>query len=172
MKRVYTSAHADASIAISDDGVVEIVGQVHAPEAYESVTLLAASPPTRGVSYAGSALPFPCPQIAFENTPNQMVVPQSGAFSAKMWMPNAYYSHDGIERVPPSIFLTLRKKGASVPVFVRFELPDRFPLRTLTHRKERTGPDFYTRKADAIGVRGQFEIMQMLERVKVMHGTG
>ena len=169
----FTSQLANAVVDISDDGFqVSIKGAVANSGKYDSMQLIAPSPATRGVSYAGSALPFPCPQIAFEGTPNKAEVPSNGLFSAVFKYPNSYYSHDARTKVASSVFLVLQERGAGAPVFVRFELPDQNVLRTLTHRPERNvlGPTFYVMKEDVMEIAGQEELLRRIGKVKEAYG--
>lgn len=153
---------------------VSIKGEVVNPSRYESMQLIAACPPTRGVSYAGSALPYPCSQIAFDGTPNVADVQLSGVFDVVFEYPNSYYTHDAFTKVSPSIFLMLKERDAAVPaVFVRFELPDRNILRTLTHRPERRvlGPEFHVWKEEILGIASQESILRRIGEVKETYGV-
>lgn len=170
----FSSQLANAVVRISDDGMhVNIKGNVLNASRYDSMQLVAPSPATRGVSYSGSALPYPCPQIAFEGTPNVADVPANGMFDAVFAYPNSYYSHDAFTKVASSIFLTLSERGGERPaVFVRFELPDQNVLRTLTHRPERNvlGPSFHSLKEDILGIASQEEILRRMGTVKETYG--
>jgi len=55
---------------------------------------------------------------------------------------------------------------------VRLEMPDDLPVRTITERREKCalGPEFYSAKADIIGVRGAEATMRALAAVKVHRG--
>ena len=166
----FTSQLANAVVDIEGDKV-HIKGTVLSAARYESMQLVAASPATRGVSYSGSALPFPCPQIAFDETPNVADVPSNGVFDTVFDYPNSYYSHDAFTKVVSSVFLMLQERGAAA-VFVRFELPDRNILRSLTHRPERRmlGPQFHSMKEDIIGIASQEEILRRIGTVKETYG--
>jgi len=165
----FSSKVADAVTKISDDGMkVEIKGNVLNPNMYKKMRLIAPNPSTRGASYSGSALPYPCPQIAFDGTPNTANIPEDGVFSAVFQYPNSYYSHDALIKVASSIFLILQEHGNDIPIFVRFELPDQHKLRTLTHRPRRNvlGPSFHVLKEDIHGIASQEQILRRIGEVK------
>ena len=152
---------------------VHIKGVVLNSARYESMQLLAASPATRGVSYSGSALPFPCSQIAFDGSPNVADVSENGVFDVVFEYPNSYYTHDAFTKVVSSVFLMLKERNPNVPaVFVRFELPDRNILRTLTHRPERRvlGPEFYVMKEEIMGIASQETLLRRIGGVKENYG--
>ena len=46
-------------------------------------------------------------------------------------------------------------------------MQDPLPLKTVYYRKERTGPDFYERKAEILDVASQYTIIRNLEKVKI-----
>jgi len=170
----FSSQLANAVVQISNDGKrVDIKGTVSNPNNYTKMSLIAPNPSTRGASYSGSALPYPCAQIAFDRTPNIADVPENGVFSASFRYPNSYYSHDAFTKVVSSIFLTLQERDTDKPpVFVRFELPDQHILRTLTHRPERNvlGPSFHVFKEDILGVASQENIIRRIGKVKETYG--
>jgi len=169
----FVSQLANAVVDLVADNKVRIQGSVLNPGRYKTMQLLAASPSTRGVSYSGSALPFPCSQIAFDRTPNVAAVPSTGVFDVVFEYPNSYYTHDAFTKVVSSVFLTLQEIDGNVPaVFVRFELPDMNILRTLTHRPERRvlGPEFYVYKEDLMGIASQESIIRRLGAAKERYG--
>jgi len=176
MRLNFQSSYAVAQFEISNIDTVKasvrIIGRVWQPERYRLMQLVAPSPPMSGVSYSGSALPYPCPQVAFDNTPNKAVVPQHGQFDVVFTYPNSYYTHDHATKVISSVFLILQEHEDIQPVFVRFELPDRFVLRTLNHRKERRekGPAFYAME-NHIEVMSQYDIIQRIGNVKELNGV-
>jgi hypothetical protein len=125
---------------------------VHNPQAYSMMTCIAAAPSTRIASYAGSALPHSSPMAAFDHTPNNVEVPHYGSLVTEFLYPGSYYTWDGATKVPPSVyFLLIPKSSKNEPIYIQFALEDPHPLRTLTHRAQRLGPEFY-HKADVVGV--------------------
>jgi hypothetical protein len=176
MKLSFENAHVSCQIDIAEDDAgnartVMVQGRVVQPDLYERIEVVAANPPEHRMSYSGSALPFPCADIAFCNTPNHAIV-TGGAIRATFEYPNSYYTPDAFTKVAPSVFVILRPAaGAGDPVFVRLELPDAYALRTLNHRQQRSGPEFYSRKADILGVQSQEAILRSIGRVKEEHGV-
>ena len=124
---------------------VRVSGNVRVPSAYSKMIVMAANPIDRMTSYTGSGLAFPCPNMAFENTPNHAIIPDSGGFDVQFSYPNSYYTSDTSQRVPPSVFLTLERLGQE-SIHVRIDLEEALPLKTLTHRPGRSDPDFYARE--------------------------
>ena len=123
------------------------------------------------MNYSGSGLAFPNSSIAFEGTPNFYTVEKNGIVNTMFKKPNSYYANDTRTRVEPSIFVKLLQNGGSNnPIIVRFKLEETLPLKTVFYRPERTGPDFYQKKADIIGVQAQDKIIQILKDVKITHG--
>jgi hypothetical protein len=139
---------------------------------YTKMVLIAANPIDRMMNYSGSGLPFPSPSIACEGTPNYLEIGADGSIDVSFVRPNAYYATDTYTRVEPSVFVKLYKKDETEPITVQFKLKDTNPLKSVFYRKERNelGPYFYEKKSDIIGVRSQYEIIKMLEGVK-MQGT-
>lgn len=116
--------------------------------------LLAAHPIQRMTSYSGSGLPFACPNMAFHNTPNNVSITGNGAFDVFFSYPNSYYTNDGLQRIPPSLFFVLVPAEGD-PDTVQFKLDEEDPLqlRSLTHRPGRSqGPWFYQAKDEVLGV--------------------
>lgn len=97
-------------------------------QSFNRAKVMAANPIDRMSNYAGSGLPFPCADIAFENTTNIKHI-NSSNFGATFSYPNSYYLPNGIDKVPPTIYLIIDDK-----IIESKELPDPLPLKTLTHR--------------------------------------
>lgn len=147
---------------------LQIQGSFKNPSQFSKIELVAPRPIQRGVSYSGAALPFPCAQMAFDQTPNYIDLTRlvDGATQAPTDIqtvfdyPNSYYAIDHRTLVPPSLFVILTpiagsaSVNASSPIYVRFELPNPHPLKTLTYRPEfaAKGPAFYAEKAERVGV--------------------
>lgn len=168
---VFENQYVTAQMQITESGAVQIRGRVANRGAYDHAEIIAPAPIDRMTNYSGSGLPFPCAAIAFENTPNRIVVGPNGTFDGVFAYPNSYYTEDAFRKVPPSVFAILHRDG-SEPIHVRMELPEPVPLtvRTLTHRPLRTDPEFYRIKEDLIGVRGAEATMRALNDVKVYNG--
>lgn len=169
MALLFHNPHVSCEVSVQGHAV-RVAGRVLQPEAYAAMEVVAPCPPDRRASYTGSALPFPCAGVAFCGTPNRARVAADGRIDAAFAYPNAYYLADWNTRVAPSVFVILHPPSGDA-VFVRLELPDPLPLKTLTHRPERTGPEFYARKADILGVQSQEAILRAMGATKEQHGV-
>lgn len=148
---------------------VRIQGAVAAPESYLKMELIAAAPADCRTSYHGSGLPWPCRNMALDHTPSYVAIPADGQFAADFAYPGAFYENDAIAKIPPSVFVVLQPRDGPgnhqpppEPVWVRLELPDDLPLRTLGYRNgprlcsgavgRATGPDYYHAKEEILGI--------------------
>lgn len=163
--------HVVMTVQEHDGDVLTIQGKVSRPTSFREMVLIAPNPIDRMMNYAGSGLPFPCPSIAFENTPNRLTIDKSGIFHATFKKPNSYYTEDTQEKIKPSIFVKLLGSSSNSPIVVRLELEESTPLqlRTLFYRKGRTGPEFYQKRADVLGIQGQEAILRQTEAVKISY---
>ncbi len=104
----------------------------------------AANPPTYGNSFSGSGMPFPNPNVAYENTPNQgKVKAKNGYFEFNLHYPNAYYTGLGTVYNPPHVNFKLCGKNDRV---YRIDLGEGIPFRRLTWEggeRPRNSPLFY-----------------------------
>jgi hypothetical protein len=93
------------------------------------IMFMAASPPDRMTTYAGSGLPFANPDMAYENTPNIGVVRASrGYFEIRLLFPNSLYVELGKQLLPPHVLIrACDSDGASevTPVIVGEPIPGR-----------------------------------------------
>lgn len=170
----FNNEYIQCTMFITETGSIRLQGRVINRAAYRAVEIVAPAPIDRMTNYSGSGLPFPCAEIAFENTPNHIFVDESGQFDGAFAYPNSYYTHDAFNKIVSSVFAVLHPKNddATEPIVVRMELPEQVPLtvRTLTHRPKRVDPEFYRKKEDIIGVRGAEATMRALANVKVYMG--
>lgn len=166
---MFSNKHVSLSV-IEDKttGMLRLEGDFKEPSLYSKRCVFAANPIDRMSSYSGSGLAFPNNAIAFENSPNYFEADASGKINAVFFRPNSYYAPDTYTRVVPSIFVKLVPiKEPSEPIIIQFKLEDTLPLKS---RKEKVGgPEFYAKKAGIIGVRSQYDIMRMIENVKIQH---
>ena len=154
MQKVFQNEHVSCVVTFLPNRMLAISGTVDDAKRYERMYLIAAHPIQQMTSYSGSGLPWSCPNMAMDNTPNFFEIPPSGNFTVNFSFPNSYYMNDGIQRVLPSLFVVLTPKNGE-PISVQFQLPedDPLPLRTLTHREGRaSGSDFYNAKDTLLGV--------------------
>ena len=139
-----------------EDNQLSIQGSITQSGNYSRIELLAPNPLDRNMSLNGSGLPYPCPSIAFDESPNYFLVPENGLFSNVVFKyPNSYYTIDAKTKIPPSLFITLHPRDNSPLIHLRFELHDLLPLRTLTYRPNHIeGPLFYSAKEQLIEIQG------------------
>jgi hypothetical protein len=116
-----------------------IKGFLKNPSNYKKKTLLAPNPPDINYSYSGSALPFPCEEIALENTKNIYNIENDGIIDCIFTFPNSFYSIDGYNKIISPIILILDNNK------IIYELNDLCPLKTLKDRI-RGNPSFYAIK--------------------------
>ena len=171
MSYTFVNDHVDCIVELNDGNQIKITGTIKTFAEFDSAEIMAANPMDRRMSYNGSGLPFPCAAIAFEKTPNykKLMKEDNGEFRLFFMYPNSYYTEDGLTRIPPSIFIILRKTG-SQPVFIRFELPMSpiLNVRTLTYRNlPRQGPHVYNMKEDVVGICGAQETMMRYRDAKI-----
>lgn len=163
---IYKNNFVQCSVTVDEHRILTISGNVNNPLSYKFMRIFSASPMNNMTNYAGSGLPYPCPQFAFEGTPNSEVINADGSFNVEFIYPNSYYTTDGLTKVPPAIFFTLVPKNGE-EINVRFDLADELPLRTLTYRTNfRHGPQFYAAKEELIGIRSAEATMYYLKDYK------
>jgi hypothetical protein len=95
----------------------------------------AANPIPRMYSYSGSGLPFPNPEVAYENSPNQgeVMVDATGQFNIALLQPSGYYTRQGKVLMKPHVHFR-------VPGYNRIftiTIADDFPYRSLSNLPDR-----------------------------------
>lgn len=139
----------DFKVHISHD-TAHVSGRVGEPTADGKIAFLAASPPDRRQSFAGSALPFANPEQAYESTPTrgERVLTSAGAFDLAFPLPNAYYVGLGTVYVPPALHLWYQAANGGGRRAAALKLDAGVPYRMLTYpqwpTRPRDGPTFYT----------------------------
>lgn len=143
--------YATCNVTINTENRVRLTGALSKAFAGETViSWWAACPAEYRSSYAGSGLPFPSPEVAYDNTPNhgELVLSRDEtSFSFELdAMPNAYYVGNGTLYLEPNLQLRIRQ-GADAAQF-QIKLNDGIPYRHLTYPGQkgviaRTGPEFY-----------------------------
>jgi hypothetical protein len=147
---------------------IRIIGTIPNRDIYKKVMLIAANPIDKMSSYSGTGLPYPCADIAFEGSKNNFEINASGNFNTEFSYPNSYYTVANKMKVVSSIFFILENMQGKKE-FVRFELKDMYPLRTLTNRESRSGPQFYSDKYDILPIETAEAIMKEYAKIKVSH---
>ena len=88
----------------------------------------AANPPGYNTSFSGSGIPFPNPNIAFDDTPNKGAVRvMNGKFTVYLHYPNSFYVEFGKDYVPPRIYYSSCSDptGEILYVDIHNEIPSR-----------------------------------------------
>ena len=123
----------------------------------------AAAPPTKGISFSGSGMPYPNALVAYDRTPNKGVVQVvNGAFQFSIKHPNAYYIGLGSLYLPPHINFKLCVPGQADSYF-SVQIDDGIPFRMLTYpapptKKPRLNAMFYSEPEK--GARSQEAILR------------
>jgi hypothetical protein len=165
-KKEYMNAfhHPECSgmVSTSLNGDIEVKGAVQSGASDAKIVYWAAAPANFIQSYTGSGLPFPNPELAYENTPNKGIIRAvSGEFTIKLFMPNSFYIDLGTTYVPPHVNIeicdgTIKKSFA-------VQIGEGIPYRTLTYPTlksvSRSDPLFY-QKVRKPEFRSQEEILR------------
>ncbi len=95
----------------------------------------AANPIIRNYSYSGSGLPYPNPETAYENTPNQgyILLDNNGRFIIKLDSPSGYYVKQGKILLKPHLHL----KVLGIENVLTITIADSFPNRSLKNLPDR-----------------------------------
>ena len=144
-------------INIQGDKVI-INGNIN--KTFAKAKLLAANPIDRMSNYAGSGLPFPCSDIAFDNTPNIHHI-NTPSFTATFSYPNSFYMPNGIDKVPPTIYLIVDDEIYETKV-----LKDPLPLKTLTYRQYESREKFHSYKHHNLPIANQYDVMVAYKDMK------
>ena len=136
------------AIEYNGSGDLIVRGQLKTTLPQAKLYFWAAAPPTRGVSFSGSGMPYPSPLVAYDRTPNKGVVNiVNGLFSFSIKHPNAYYIGLGSLYIPPHINFKVCVPGMADNYF-SVQIDDGTPFRMLTYpapptKKPRVSPMFY-----------------------------
>lgn len=127
------------------DGNLEIKGKLKIPEKKSKIQFWAGCPPDHIQSYSGSGLPFPNPDVAYENTPNIGTVysNDNGDFSFKIRIPNSYYN--GLGTIYQSPHVQIKVINSESQHIHSIDVSNGIPFRLLTYPGSvpRTSPLFY-----------------------------
>lgn len=133
---------------------------------------IAADPPTRITSNAGSYLAFPSSSVAITGANCGAVEIQNGTFVVYLQKPNAYYANTAL--IPPHVILRAWNHGEWVGDTTA-TIGSILPNKGLTYAPQRTSPLFYSQRhastpktqeqllRDSIW-RGEVSIRQFAER--------
>lgn len=168
--RVFESC--DVSVSTNQSGCVVFEGRTKDPLRSRLLSLptqvyvqyWAAAPPNYRTSFAGSGLPFPNEEIAFQNSPNVGKVPLAadGSFRIRLQYPNSYYKRLGAVYVRPSLKILFRDShGNMMGKIVTINVGEGIPFRSLTWPRLRSwskGPLFYCGR-ESLPVRTQAQIL-------------
>lgn len=144
-------------------GDLVVKGQLKAGSLNCKLFFWAAAPPTLGISFSGSGMPYPSPSVAYDRTPNSGVISVvNGEFTINMKYPNAYYIGLGSLYVAPHVNFKICQEGQADSYFT-VQIDDGIPFRTLTYpappsKKPRTSAMFY--HEPEYGARSQEEILR------------
>ena len=122
----YSQACQDAIID-PGDGEFHLEVEVDAEDG-TLVLFWAANPPNYNTSFSGSGIPFPTPNIAFEETPNQGAVKvENGSFHVFLHFPNSFYTELGQQHIPPRLYFSFcgPEEGEILSVDISNEVPYR-----------------------------------------------
>jgi len=150
---------------------IYVSGNIKNPERYKKLLLIAPNPIDRMTNYSGSGLPFPCADIAFENTPNKHIILSSGVFSVTFLYPNSFYMPNGRDKIISSIFFSLTDAN-NTTTHIRYELKNINALRTLINRSSRQDPNFYGAKDHLLPIANAEDVMREYARIKLENDVG
>lgn len=153
MSYVLDNNHILLTVHVQENGQMHLKGKVRHPGKYNEMFVMAANPIDRMTNYSGSGLPFPCPSIAFENTPNYLKVAKDGIIECTFLYPNSYYTLETQLKVIPSIFVSLKQNEKDAEYY-QIKLEDTLPLKTTTTYRPafKSGPEFYAKKETIMGI--------------------
>ena len=151
---VFNKDMCDGTIIYNPNGELLVSGQLKNSSPNSVISFWAAAPPTKGISFSGSGMPYPSPAVAYDRTPNKGVITAvNGRFNFVLKYPNAYYIGLGSLYIPPHINFKITEPGLQsqqTPKTHNFsvQIDDGIPFRMLTYpapptNKPRISPLFY-----------------------------
>lgn len=164
----FNNNFVSCNITFSNDySKMTVNGSIKNPMVFKKMVILAPNPIDRMTNYSGSGLPFPCADIAFDNTPNKYIIGSDGSFNVNFTYPNSYYGQNGYTKIISSIFFIL-DYGDNKKETIRFELKDLCVLRSLADRSsKRKGPEFYAAKDYILPIDTAENVMRAYSQAKV-----
>jgi hypothetical protein len=154
----------DGSVLYQGKGDVIVNGNMKNGNYTGIIYFWAAAPPTNGISFSGSGMPYPSPLVAYDRTPNKGAVQVvNGKFRFSIKYPNAYYIGLGSLYIPPHINMKFCSDG-NPDMYFSIQIDDGIPFRMLTYpapptKKPRNSPMFYCEPEK--GARSQEQILRV-----------
>ena len=148
-KLLFNKDLCEGAISYQGKGDLIIQGKLKNVSPMTKLFFWAAAPPTYGVSFSGSGMPYPDALTAYDRTPNKGVLQvENGNFTINMKYPNAYYVGLGSVYIPPHINFKICEDGKKDAYF-SVQIDDGIPFRMLTYpapptKKPRTSAMFYS----------------------------
>lgn len=169
-----TNIHATHHLhkTYSCEGVVEdkgsgefsVSGKTSAPNG-SMILFWAANPPNYNTSYAGSGIPYPNPEVAFDHTPNKGAVRvKNGRFQFFIRYPSSFYAGLGTYYVEPHVYYKVCDGGGEESKVHTIRVGNGIPFRMLTYppppnTAPRRNVNFYAGR-DLLPVRTQEQILR------------
>lgn len=147
-QKLFNQDMCSGAITNEGNGDILITGEVRSGTPNAKILYWAPAPPTYSTSYSGSGLPYPNPEVAYDQTTNTGSVNAiRGKFSFRLKYPNAYYVGLGSVYVPPQVHIKICEPG-SEGKYASIQIDEGIPYRTLTYpappsNKPRISPMFY-----------------------------
>ena len=166
-KMEWSDKYMNCNGVVYDSGSGEFLvkGSVKSVTSNPTIMFIAPNPPTYVTSFSGSGLPYPNPEVAYENTPNRgSVVAIDRNFQFKIRYPNAYYVALGSVYVEPCVHIRVCENGLAGELQT-IRLGKGIPYRSLTYPpttpnvKPRSSPLFYSGLED-LPIRSQEQILR------------
>lgn len=163
-KSYFEKYPCSGEIFTNGTGNIVIRGTIKSSDANPIVTYWAPNPPNYRTSYTGSALPYPNPSIAYENTPNKgKVRANNRRFEIRIKYPNSYYAGLGNVYMQPLVHFKICEKTCEQSKIFTLKLGEGAPFRMLTYPSPpetapRCSPMFYYGR-DRYPVRTQEQIL-------------
>ena len=131
----YSSPDVSGEIRYNPDADTFFVSGQFRNVTNQTMRYWAANPIFRNYSYAGSALPYPTPEVAYENTPNQgdILLDNEGKFAFTLSHPSGYYVRLGKILMKPHVHFKVK----GIDVVYTLTLSDSFPDRSLKNLPDR-----------------------------------
>jgi uncharacterized protein YlzI (FlbEa/FlbD family) len=136
--RQFISDELNGTITYDPDTTIFLINGQFPFAPNQKIKYWAANPINRIYSYSGSALPFPNPEVAYENTPNQgyQRLDNQGRFIIKLEHPSGYYVRQGKLLLNPHVHLKLENYDGPNVIY-NLTIADHFPYRSLKNLPDR-----------------------------------